>query len=330
MEENDMTGRMEHEDKLKLKIKEKLDTLPTIFTEFYSYLEADQKSYGSIKHYIEYVSDFMNAVVSEEYRDEFYKYVTVPQIREYIISLRRRTEGGKEIKTSDSIQATRWSALNTFFGFLVMDDYLDTNPMTKTKRPKNRKEKPVVFLDEDEINIIMDKIRQNAKPQFVHRDLAIFTLGIVTGIRVGALVQININDINFKENTIHVIEKGGKERDLRFGSNTRNILSAWLVDRSTYFSNTETDALFISQWRQRITTESVRNILNKYADGIGGKHITPHIMRKSAATNLTKAGVDIQTVADILGHENIQTTRRYAAVLNEDKKKATNVLDNFF
>lgn len=325
-----MSGRIEQENKLKNKIEEKLQTLPSIFSEFYNYMEADQKSYATMKHYIEYVSDFMDAVVKDKDRNEFYKSITVPEIREYIVSLRRRTEDGKEIKNSDSIQATRWSALNAFFNFLVMDDYLDFNPMTKTKRPKNRTEKPIVYLEQSEIDVILDKIRSESKPQFVNRDLALMMLGIGTGIRVGALVQIDINDIDFKENTIHVIEKGSKERYLKFGTNTRNILSAWLVDRATYFSDAETDALFVSQWRQRLTVEGVRKFMNKYANGISGKHVTAHTMRKSTATNLAKAGVDIQTIADILNHQNIQTTRRYAAILDENKKKATNALDEMF
>ena len=325
-----MSGRMEQENKLKDKIEEKLSTLPAIFSEFYSYLEADQKSYATIKHYIEYVSDFMDAVYKDDDKNEFYKHVTVSDIREYIISLRRRFEDGQEVKNSDSIQATRWSAVNTFFNFLLLDDYIDVNPMSKTRRPKNRKEKPVVYLDESEINSILNKIREESKPQFVNRDLAIVVLGIGTGMRVGALTQINVEDIDFKNNTIHVVEKGNKERYLQFGTNTRNILSAWLVDRQTYFSDADTNALFISQWRQRLTVEGVRKFMKKYADGINGKHITPHKMRSSAATNMVKSGVDIQTVANILGHQSVTTTQRYAAVLEENKQKATDALDNMF
>lgn len=324
-----MSGRIEHEDRLRNKIEEKLQTLPSIFTDFYNYMEADQKSYATIKHYIEYVADFMDEV-AQGGKEEFYKDVTVPQIREYIVSLRRRTENGKEVKNSDSIQATRWSAINAFFTFLVMDDLLDINPMTKTKRPKNKKEKPIVYLEQDEINSILDKIKSESKQQFVNRDLAIITLGVGTGIRVGALVQININDIDFKENTIHVIEKGGKERYLKFGNNTRNILSAWLVDRATYFEDVDTDALFISQWRKRLTVEGVRKLMDKYANGINGKHVTAHTMRKSAATNMVKAGVDIQTVADILGHNSVTTTQKYAAILEHNKQQAIDALDNLF
>ena len=324
-----MSGRIENENKLRDKIEERLQTLPSIFTDFYNYMEADQKSYATIKHYIEYVADFMDEVAQGD-KKEFYKDVTVPQIREYIVSLRRRIENGKEVKNSDSIQATRWSAINAFFNFLVMDDYIDINPMTKTKRPKNKKEKPIVYLEQDEINNILNKIKAESKPQFVNRDLAIITLGVGTGIRVGALVQINVDDIDFRENTIHVIEKGGKERYLKFGTNARNILSAWLIDRATYFEDVDTDALFISQHRRRLTTEGVRKFMDKYADGINGKHITAHTMRKSTATNAIKAGADIQTVADMLGHNSVTTTQRYAAVLEENKQNATNALDNLF
>lgn len=325
-----MSGRIEQENRLKTKIEEKLNTLPVIFSEFYNYLEADQKSYATIKHYIEYVSDFMDAVAKDGQQKDFYHHVTVSEIREYIISLRRRSDNGKEIKNGDSIQTTRWSALNTFFNFLVMDDYLDVNPMTKTKRPKNRTEKPIIYLEQNEIEVVLDKIREDSKPQFVNRDLVIVALGIGTGIRVGALVQIDIDDINFKDNTIHVIEKGNKERYLPFGTNVRNMLSAWLVDRATYFGDAETNALFISQWKQRLSTEGVRKLINKYADGIGGKHITPHKLRSSAATNLAKSGVDIQTIANMLGHQSVTTTQRYAAVLEENKQKATNTLDEMF
>ena len=324
-----MNGRLENENRLREKIEYRLQKLPSIFTDFYNYMEADQKSYITMKHYIEYVADFRDAI-SKDKKDDFYKDVTVPQLREYIIGLRRRIEGGKEVKNSESNQATRWSAINAFFNFLVLDEYIDVNPMTKTKRPKSRAEKPIVYLEKDEIDKILDKIRAVSKSQFVNRDLAIVMLGIGTGIRVGALTQINISDIDFKNNTIHVIEKGHKDRYLSFGNNVRNILSMWLLDRQTYFPEVETDALFISQWRQRITTEGVLKLLKRYADGINGKHITPHKMRSTAATNMVKSGADIQTVANIMGHQSVVTTQRYAAVLEENKQRATESLDNLF
>ena len=325
-----MSGRLEKENKLRIRIENKLEELPPVFTEFYNYMEADQKSYATIEHYIEYTRDFMNFMSDKGIYDDFYKDITVAEIREYITSLRRREKGGKEIRNGSSIQATRWSALNTFFNFLVLDDYIDINPMTKTKRPKNRVDNEIVYLEQDEIEIILDKIKNESKVQYKNRDIAVITLSLVTGVRVGALVQIDIEDIDFKENTIRVIEKGDKERYLKFGTNTRDILSAWLLDRTTYFGDTDTHALFVSQRRQRLTVEGVRRIIGKYADGINGKHITPHKLRSSTATNMAKAGVDIQTIANILGHNSVTTTQRYAAVLDSNKQKAVNAIDGMF
>lgn len=324
-----MNGKMEHEAKLRQKINEKLSTLPAIFNDFYLYMDGDGKSLGTIKHYIEYTSDFMYSVTDGVSDDKFYKNVTVPQIREYIVSLRTRVDGKKEVKNSESIQATRWSALNTFFNFLVMDDYIDSNPMAKTKRPKNKKEKPVVFLEQDEIDTIFDRIKREAQPKMINRDTAIVTLGIATGVRVGALVQINVEDIDFKENTIHVYEKGNKERYLKFGEHTRKVLAAWLLDRKTYFGESDTDALFVSQWKKRLTVESVRFIMQKYSVDID-KNVTPHVMRKTTATQVCRSGVGIEIAANILGHDNINTTKRYRAILDDDKQKATDALDKMF
>lgn len=324
-----LTGRLEQENKLRNKIDERLEQLPEIFTSFYNYLESDQKSYGTIKHYIEYVADFMDYVTRGKNNDVFYETVQVPQIREYIVSLRRREEDGVEVKNSESIQAARWSALNTFYNFLVMDDYIEVNPMTKTKRPKNKKQSEVVYLEQDEINTILDKVRADARINMVNRDLAIITLGIATGLRVAAIVAIDIDDVDFKNNTIRVIEKGHKDRVVTFGANTRAILSQWILDRSTYFEGAATSALFVSQTRQRMTEEGVRKLIKRYTAGLS-KHITPHNLRKTAATQACKSGIDINTVANMLGHNSISTTQRYMAVAEESKKQAVNALDNLF
>lgn len=322
-----MLGRVEQENKIKKNIDDKLSTLPSIFTDFYNYMESDQKSYITMKHYIDYVSDFMIYINCTKNDNEFYKVVTVQQLREYIVSLRCRTEDGKDVRNADSTQATRWSALNAFFNFLVMDDYIEVNPMTKTKRPKNKKQTEIVYLERDEISTLLNTVKANAKKMWVNRDLAIITLGISTGLRVGAIVAINLSDIDFKNNTIRVIEKGAKDRLIRFGDNTRAILSQWILDRNSYFDNLETDALFISQHRQRITTTSIRRLFVRYTGDVD-KHITPHTMRKTAATQACQSGTDINTIASMLGHNSITTTQKYMAVVDRERDKTVNMLDN--
>jgi integrase/recombinase XerC len=324
-----MNGRVEIENKIQKKIEDKIRNLPQIFDAFYNYLESDGKSYGTCERYIDYVYGFMKYITKGEYIEEFYKNATVTEVRTYISSLRRRTEKGAEIKNGDSIQASRWSALNTFYNFLVLDDYVETNPMAKTKRPKDKSNKEVVYLEKDEINQILDKIKEDNNNKFLNRDLAIVILGISTGLRVGALVQINVEDIDFKTNTIKVWEKGGKERSIKFGNNTRAILSQWIKDRETYFDGLETNALFISQWRDRITTEGLRKVLRKYTKDLD-KHITPHSLRKSCATQAYIAGTDIRTIANMLGHNSTSTTLKYAAAVDSKKDEMVDNLDKLF
>lgn len=324
-----MNGRVEIENKIQKKIENKIKNLPQIFYDFYNYLESDGKSYGTCERYIDYVYDFMKYVTKDGTFDDFYKNVSVADVRAYISSLRRRSERGEEIKNGDSIQASRWSALNTFYNFLVLDDYVETNPMAKTKRPKDKTNKEVVYLEKDEINQILDKIRKDEHNKFMNRDLAIVILGISTGLRVGALVQINIEDIDFKTNTIKVWEKGEKERAIKFGNNTRSILSQWITDRESYFDGVETNALFISQWRDRITTEGFRKVLRKYTKDLN-KHITPHSLRKSCATQAYMAGADIRTIANMLGHNSTSTTLKYAAAVDSKRDEVVENLDNLF
>ena len=324
-----MNGRVEIENKIQNKIEKKIKKLPQIFDAFYNYLESDGKSYGTCERYIDYVYDFMKYITQDENIEDFYKIATVAEVRAYISSLRRRTEKGEEVKNGDSIQAARWSALNTFYNFLVLDDYIETSPMVKTKRPKDKSNKEVVYLEREEINQILDKIRADKNNKFINRDLAIVILGISTGLRVGALVQINIADINFRTNTVKVWEKGEKEREIKFGNNTRAILSQWIMDRKTYFDDIETDALFISQWRDRITTEGLRKVLKKYTKDLD-KHITPHSLRKSCATQAYMAGADIRTIANMLGHNSTSTTLKYAAAVDSKRDEVVENLDNMF
>ena len=324
-----MNGRIEIENKIQKKIENKIAKMPQIFEDFYNYLEADHKSYGTCERYIDYVGDFMQYITKGNYTEDFYKNVPTSDVRAYISSLRRRNEKGEEVKNGDSIQAARWSALNTFYNFLVFDNYIDTNPMAKTKRPKDKTTKEIVYLEKNEIDQILNKIRENDGNKFLNRDLAIVILGISTGLRVGALVQINVEDIDFKTNTIKVWEKGNKERAIKFGNNTRAILSQWITDRESYFEGITTDALFISQRGDRITTEGLRKVLKRYTKGLD-KHITPHSLRKSCATQAYIAGTDIRTIANMLGHNSTSTTLKYAAAVDSKKDEMIDNLDKLF
>ena len=323
-----MNGRLEKELRAEEKMHNKLRGLPLIFTEFYNAMAADEKSYTTMQNYINHNVDFMNYVTNNRPNNTFYIGIKTTKINQYMVSIRRKNINGTVVRTGDDICAARWTSLNTFFKFLKDFEYISENPMDKTNRPKIRTEHKVTYLTKKEIDFVLDEIRMNSSAQKRNRDLCIVSLALSTGLRVSAITQINIDDIDLNNRTISVIEKGNKIRTINFGDNLATLIQQCIEDRERYYPNADTNALFLSQWKRRMTTQAVRDLVAKYTNNIQGKHITPHKLRASAATNLAASGVSIQAIAKVLGHENIQTTRRYVEVLDSEANKATNILDN--
>lgn len=322
-----MNGRLEKELQSKNKMHKKLANVPFILTEFYMYMNEDHKSYMTVEKYINYVIDFMNYVTNNNPNNEFYKTVTVSQIRQYFSSLEVKEYNGKIIRMGDDIKGARWSGINTFFSFLMQEDYIDENPMVKTKRPKVKTKHEVVYLTPEEIQSVLDSVEKNARPMLKNRDLCIISLGLSTGLRVSAITQINIEDIDFTTNKIKVIEKGNVTKEVGFGNKMRAILLNWMKDREVYFDASDMDALFISQQGKRMCTDAIRDLLTKYTSHLN-KRIVPHKLRSTAAMSLVQAGADVLTIQAILGHENINTTMRYVKAVEQEKEKAVNTLDS--
>lgn len=321
-----MAGRIEKENKAREKMEKKLKPLPNIFTLFYNWMDARDKTYTTMNNYINHAVDFMNFVTNGKKKETFYKDVTDDDIERYMISIRRKIKNGEEVEMGDDIRAARWSSLNTFFKFLSQKNHINDNPMIKTERPKIKTEHEITYLTPEEIRSIFQKIIDEATPMVKNRDMCIVAMGLSTGLRVSAMVNIDIEDINFEEYTIKVIEKGRKIRFIKFEDTLRNMLLAWIKDRELYFEGKETGPLFISKKKNRISVDSVQELVQKYTKHLR-KHITPHKLRSSAAMNLHAAGVDILTIASILGHENITTTQRYIEAYDNDKRHASKILD---
>jgi site-specific recombinase XerD len=248
-----MTGRLEKEIKELEKIRIKLESLPSVINDFYFYLEAADRSYTTIKNYIDYVIHFMLYCTDGEPTQDFYQNVTSATVNMYMSSIRyTKDSNDNTIKIGNSIRATRWSALNTFFNYLKTNNLIANNPLDQTFRPSNKKDKKVIYLTENEIKTCINNVITDNNGRFKNRDLCIISMGISTGLRVSAITQINIEDINLEHNTINVIEKGNKYRTISFGNKLKKNLIAWLQDREKYYDNVETNALFISRKKNRI------------------------------------------------------------------------------
>ena len=322
-----MNGRLEKETIAKERMNKKLSNLPEIFTAFYNWMDAREKSYTTMDNYVNHVIEFMNFVTKGKRDNKFYEKVTDSDVEKYMISIRRRIVDGQEVEVGDDIRAAKWSSLNTFFKFLSQKKYITENPMLLTERPQIRTKHTVTYMSPSEIESVFKRIQKEARPKVKNRDTCIVALGIGMALRVSAIVNINVEDIDFKTSTIKVIEKERKTRQIKFSENLRNILLIWLKDRELYFGGEETGPLFITQMKTRMSDDTVRDIVKKYTDHLP-KHITPHKLRSSAAMNLYSEGVDILTIASLLGHENVTTTQRYTKAYDEDKQNATNILDS--
>ena len=324
-----MGGRIEKENIAQEKMENKLKDLPAIFSSFYNWMDARDKSYTTMNNYINHVVEFMIFFTKGKKNDEFYKSVTDEDIEKYMTSIRRRSVDGADVEVGDDIRAAKWSSLNTFFKFLTQKKHIDSNPMLLTERPRVKTKHTVTYLTAKEIESVFQKISSEARPMVKNRDACIVAMGLGTGLRVSAIVNIDIEDIDFRARTIRVIEKGRKTRVINFGENLKNRLLIWLKDRELYFNGLDTGPLFISQLKQRMSVDSVEKLVKKYTSHLP-KRITPHKLRSSAAMNLHGEGVDILTIASILGHENVSTTQRYTKAYDEDKVNASKILDGYF
>lgn len=322
-----MSGRHERDTSLENKTIEKLKYLPAVVTDYYYSLISSGSSYATANSYINYISSFLKFCFKGNVMDDFYNNIKSTHINRYIASLRTKIVNGQIEKTSDSIRAVQWSALNSFFQFLI-PEYIKENPVSFTKRPKMKDTPNVTFLESNEIEKIFDNVRKEAKNQMVNRDLCILRLGFSTGLRVSAIAQIDINDIDLKNNKIKVTEKGDKDIYVLIGENLKNQIILWLKDRNTFYGDFETNALFVSQWGNRISTDAIRKLIKKYSNGATTKHVTPHVMRHSCATNLYDKTGDIYLCAKQLNHKNIATTQRYAEISKKRQQEAANILDD--
>jgi site-specific recombinase XerD len=263
----------------------------------------------------------------DEYDEDFYVNINSNHINRYITSLRTKTVNGKKERTSDSHKTQNWSSLNSFFQFLV-PDYISSNPVTKTKRPKMKDNPNVTFLTEEEMAKIFDNVKAKANHRMRNRDLCLLKLGFATGLRISAIVQIDIDDLDLDHNQIRITEKGDHDDYVMVGSNLKEQIKLWLNDREEYFCKATSSALFVSQENNRLSTRSVKDLMDKYTRDVTDKKVTPHVMRHSCATNLYEKTGDIYLCARQLHHKNVSTTQRYAELSKEKQKRAANILDD--
>lgn len=252
-------------------------------------------------------------------------------IEQYLSYLSYYELDGKFYTNDERGKARKLASLRSFFKYLFNHDLLSSNVVSKIDTPKLHN-KEIVRLEKEEVSRLMNIVenpidfterQKNYNKNTFERDNAIITLFLGTGIRISELVGLNLESFDFSQNAFLVTRKGGNQTTLYFSNEVASALKTWLEKRATLGLSSDEKAMFISLQNRRISIRAVENLVKKFAEQASPlKKISPHKLRSTFGTNLYKETRDIYIVADILGHKDVNTTKKHYAAISEDMRKA--------
>ncbi len=263
--------------------------------------------------------------------------VTKDDILEYLDYMTLYDKDGRVIMNKERGKARKIASLRSFYNYFFRSEKIEKNPASLIPVPKQH-EKEIIRLEPQEVAILLDQVERGeklTKSQLKYhkinkvRDIAILTLLLGTGIRVSECVGLNLNDVDLDNGALVVHRKGGYDATIYFGFEVEAALRDYMEKREDMIPLTgHEDAFFISMQNKRMGVRSVENMVKKYTQNVTTlKKITPHKLRSTYGTSLYKETGDIYLVASVLGHSDVNTTRKhYAAISDEERMKVTNAV----
>lgn len=323
-----------------LHLRELLDTLPPFCAQYFRGMQEYTASRTRIAYaydirvFFEYLHEsnpVFHKTPIKEYPLEILDQITRLDIEEYLEHCSYYVKDGKEYMNDERGKARKLASLRSFYNYFFRNEMIEKNPAALVKMPKLH-EKEIVRLDPDEVAILLDTVETGenlTKKQMQYheknklRDVALLTLLLGTGIRVSECVGIDLQDIDFKNNAIKIRRKGGYEAVIYFSDEVATALTDYLEKRENMSpAEGHENALFLSMQNKRITVRAVEKLVKKYALPVTNlKKITPHKLRSTYGTTLYRETGDIYLVADVLGHKDVNTTRKHYAALEEEKRR---------
>lgn len=324
------------------KLREVLKTLPDFTRDYFRAVEPTT----STKTRISYAYDiriFFQFLLSENpsLREKTMKDLQVSvldqvkpvDIEEYLEYLKLYDSTNEKTHTNGERGLKRkMSSLRSFYSYYYKRQAIETNPTLLIDMPKLH-DKNIIRLDAGEVSALLDYIEHcgdtltGQKKAYYEktklRDLAIVTLLLGTGIRVSECVGLDVEDIDFRNNGIRLVRKGGSEMVVYFGSEVEKALKSYLEAREAIIPlDGHEHALFYSTQRRRIGVQAVENLVKKYSHAITTtKKITPHKLRSTYGTALYQETGDIYLVADVLGHRDVNTTKKHYAAMDDARRR---------
>ena len=258
--------------------------------------------------------------------------ITAIDLEEYEEYLKVYQAGDKTETNGERGLKRKMSSLRSFYAYYFKREMIHTNPTVLVDVPKIHP-KSIIRLEADEVALLLDYIEHGGDDltgqkkvyyeKTKDRDLALVTLLLGTGIRVSECVGLDVEDVDFKNNGIKVTRKGGNEMVVYFGPEVEKALKNYLEVRKNIVPvEGHEHALFYSTQRKRIGVQAVENLVKKYARQVTTtKKITPHKLRSTYGTALYQETGDIYLVADVLGHKDVNTTKKHYAALDDSRRR---------
>ena len=324
-----------------LKLRQVLSTLPAFCKDYFRAIDSTTTtktriSYAyDIRIFFQFLLDenpvFKNYAMTD-FSVEVLDQIKAVDLEEYMEYLKVYQNGDKTETNGERGLKRKISALRSFYAYYYKREMIHTNPTVLIDVPKIH-DKSIIRLDTDEVALLLDYIEHCGDSltgqkrvyyeKTKERDLAIVTLLLGTGIRVSECVGLDIEDVDFKNNGIKVTRKGGNEMVVYFGEEVEKALKRYLEVRAgiTPLAGHE-HALFYSAQRKRMGVQAVENMVKKYSRQITTtKKITPHKLRSTYGTALYQETGDIYLVADVLGHKDVNTTKKHYAALDDARRR---------
>ena len=259
--------------------------------------------------------------------------VTNTDIEYYLGFLTHYKYGGRDHYCNERAKARKLSSVRAMFKHFFNKGLISVDNSAKVATPKLH-EKPIIRLEQNEVYNIISTAESgdglSPHQRAYHdkskvRDTAILMLFLGTGIRISELVGLNDEDLDFDNNSFIVTRKGGGKSILYFDKDVAAALMRYIdqKDERRRPDSEDGGALFISAQNRRLTVRAVENLVKKYARIVSPlKKISPHKLRSTYGTQLYKATGDIYIVADILGHKDVNTTRKHYAAISDDNRRS--------
>ena len=324
-----------------LRLRDVLKTLPPFCRDFFRAIEPRTTTKTRISYAYD-IRIFFQFLLEQNpaFRDwsidaftvEVLDQITAVDLEEYEEYLKVYQAGDKTETNGERGLKRKMSSLRSFYAYYFKREMIHTNPTVLVDVPKIH-QKSIIRLEADEVALLLDYIEHGGDDltgqkkvyyeKTKDRDLALVTLLLGTGVRVSECVGLDIEDVDFKNNGIKVTRKGGNEMVVYFGPEVEKALKNYLEVRKNIIPvEGHEHALFYSTQRKRIGVQAVENLVKKYARQVTTtKKITPHKLRSTYGTALYQETGDIYLVADVLGHKDVNTTKKHYAALDDSRRR---------